>query len=152
MMNISPKLYKFLVNIYPPYLGAGVRVDAISHDWRKLQISMPLRWYNRNVVGTQFGGSLYSMVDPHLMLLLMKLLGKDYMVWDKSANIEYIKPGKTKVVAKICITDDELEKIKAETQNNKKYFANFTLEVLDTSNELVAKIEKVIYIRKKAGK
>jgi len=86
-MNISPRLFKFLINLYPPYLGTGVNVDYISPDWQALNVSMALRWYNRNAVGTQFGGSLYSMVDPHIMLLLMKVLGKGYVVWDKSASI-----------------------------------------------------------------
>ena len=151
-MNISPKLFKFLLNIYPPYIGAGVKVDYVSHDWRELHVSLPLRWYNRNAVGTQFGGSLYSMVDPHLMLLLMQLLGKKYLVWDKSANIEFIKPGKTKVAAKIIITNEDLEKIKENTKNGDKYFADFTIEVSDISNELVAKVQKIIYIRKKHNK
>lgn len=149
MMNISPKSFKFLVNLYPPYIGAGVKVDYVSHDWRELHVSMPLRWYNRNAVGTQFGGSLYSMVDPHLMLLLMQLLGKEYLVWDKSANIEFIKPSKTKVAAKIIITNEDLEKIIENTKNGDKYFADFTIEVSDISKELVAKVQKIVYIRKK---
>lgn len=148
-MNISPKSFKFLVNLYPPYIGAGVKVDYVSHDWRELHVSMPLRWYNRNAVGTQFGGSLYSMVDPHLMLLLMQLLGKEYLVWDKSANIEFIKPSKTKVAAKIIITNEDLEKIIENTKNGDKYFADFTIEVSDISKELVAKVQKIVYIRKK---
>ena len=151
-MNISPRLFKFLMNLYPPYLGTGVNVDYISPDWQAINVSMALRWYNRNAVGTQFGGSLYSMVDPHIMLLLMKVLGKGYVVWDKSASIEYIRPGKTKVTAKIRITNEEIEKIKENTKNNEKYFADFTIEVLDTSNEIVAKIEKKLYIREKRKK
>ena len=89
-MNFTPKQLKRILNLYPPYLGAGVRVTYIREDWKELHVSMSLRWFNRNAVGTHFGGSLYSMVDPHLMLLLMQLLGKEYLVWDKAANIEFV--------------------------------------------------------------
>jgi acyl-coenzyme A thioesterase PaaI-like protein len=93
-MNVSPTLFKRLLNLYPPYIGAGIKVEYVSKDWRELHVSMALRWYNRNAVGTHFGGSLYAMIDPHVMLLLMQLLGKDYQVWDKSASIEFVKASK----------------------------------------------------------
>ncbi len=87
-MKWTPRRLKFALNVYPPYLGAGVSITKVDRDWRELKVSMKLRWYNRNAVGSHFGGSLYSMVDPHLMLLLMKLLGEDYVVWDKAASID----------------------------------------------------------------
>jgi predicted transcriptional regulator len=90
---------------------------------------MPLRWYNKNAVGTHFGGSLYSMVDPHLMLLLMRLLGKEFIIWDKSANIEFIKASRTKVTARIKISDEELDEIIERTKEDNKYFANFNIDI-----------------------
>ena len=51
---------------------------------------MGLNRLNRNYVGTQFGGSLYAMTDPFFMLMLMENLGRDYVVWDKAANIEFV--------------------------------------------------------------
>ena len=148
-MNVSPQTFRRLINLYPPYLGAGVKVEYISEDWRELHVSMAMRWYNRNAVGTHFGGSLYSMVDPHLMLLLMRLLGKDYLVWDQSARIEFIKASKQKVTSVIKIADEDLEAIKRHTANGNKYFAEFLLELRDENAELIAKVEKVIYVRQK---
>ncbi len=148
-MKISPRVFRRLINLYPPYLGAGVKVEYISEDWRELHVSMAMRWYNRNAVGTHFGGSLYSMVDPHLMLLLMRLLGKDYLVWDQSARIEFMKASKQKVTSVIKIADEDLEAIKRHTANGNKYFAEFLLELRDENAELIAKVEKVIYVRQK---
>ncbi len=148
-MNVSPKTFKRLINLYPPYIGAGVKIEYISEDWRELHVSMTMRWYNRNAVGTHFGGSLYSMVDPHLMLLLMRLLGKDYMVWDQSAQIEFIKASKKKVASIIKISDEDLAAIKRHTANGEKYFAEFLLELRDEDAELIARVGKVIYVRKK---
>ncbi|MCX4198124.1 DUF4442 domain-containing protein [Methylobacterium organophilum] len=79
------RFLRWAMNFYPPYIGAGVRVRHISADMRLVQVKMVLRWYNRNYVGTQFGGSLYSMVDPFFVLMLMENLGRDYIVWDKAA-------------------------------------------------------------------
>jgi acyl-coenzyme A thioesterase PaaI-like protein len=148
-MKFTPRLLKRLLNIYPPYLGAGVKVTYIREDWQELHVSMAMRWYNRNAVGTHFGGSLYAMVDPHLMLLLMQLLGKQYRVWDKSAEIEFVKATKRKVKAVILISADDLETIKRRTENGDKYFADFMVEIRDEDRDLVARVRKTIYIRKK---
>jgi hypothetical protein len=148
-MKLTPKLLKRLLNLYPPYIGAGVTVSYISEDWTELRVSMSLRWYNRNAVGTHFGGSLYSMVDPHLMLLLMQLLGKEYLVWDKSAEIEFIKASKMKVASVIKITNEDLELIRSKTKNGEKYFSNFTVDIRDEASDIVARVKKTIYVRKK---
>lgn len=89
------------------------------------------------------------MIDPHLMLLLMRLLGKDYLVWDKAASIEFVKATKEKVWAEYKITDEVIEEIKARTDNGEKYLAKFAVEIRNDGNELIAKAEKVIFIRKK---
>ncbi len=148
-MKFTPGLMKLLLNFYPPYLGAGVRVSHISSDWRELHVSMSLKWFNRNYVGTHFGGSLYSMIDPHLMLLLIQILGKKYLVWDKAANIEFVKAAKSRVTSIIRITDEDLNRIRTETENGEKFFADFPVEIRDEDNHLVAKITKTLYVRKK---
>lgn len=148
-MKFTPKLLKRILNLYPPYLGAGVKVTYISEDWRELRVSMSLRWFNRNAVGTHFGGSLYSMIDPHLMLLLMQLLGKEYLVWDKAANIEFIKASKRKLTSVIKVSNKDLEVIKKNTDNGEKYFSNFIVEIRDEDNDLVTRVKKTIYIRRK---
>ena len=108
----SAKGMRQLINIYGPYFGAGVKATYIDKDFRQAKVSLALRWYNKNYVGVHFGGSLYSMIDPFYMLLLMNNLGKDYIVWDKSADIEFIKPGTGTVSATFIITDDMLKEIK----------------------------------------
>ena len=151
-MKITPKLLKLGLNLYPPYIGAGVKITHIREDWRELRVSMALRWFNRNAVGTHFGGSLYSMVDPHLMLLLIQLLGNEYWVWDKSAEIKFIKASKQKVTAIIKIDSADLEEIKRHTNDGEKYLHAFVIEIKDEDNELVAMIKKIIYTRKKSPK
>jgi acyl-coenzyme A thioesterase PaaI-like protein len=149
-MNWTPKRLKFVLNIYPPYLGAGIRVTHIGADWRELHVAMKLRWYNRNMVGTHFGGSLYAMAEPHPMLMLMQLLGREYIVWDKAASIDFVTPGKGTVRSEIRITDEQVAAIKAHTADGKRYLPEFHLRVVDEENKTVASIHKTIYVRKKS--
>lgn len=148
-MKWSPKTLKYALGIYGPFLGAGIKMDYISPDWREARVSMKLRWYNRNIMGVHFGGSLYSMVDPQLMLMLMNILGKDYAVWDKAASIEFIKPGKGKVSCLFTISDTQIQDIRSATASGEKYLPEFQLCVVDENGDLVARINKVVYIRKK---
>ena len=148
-MKWTARRLKFVLNIYPPYLFAGIRVTEIDPGWRELHVSMKLHWFNQNAVGTHFGGSLYSMVDPHLMLLLMQSLGSDYVVWDKSAEIEFVKPDKGRVHAVVRITDEDLEEIRRQTEAGDVYLPRFELTILDEEGDTVARVTKILHIRRR---
>ena len=143
------RLLRFGLNFYPPYLGAGIRVQQISPDCRHARVKMALRWYNRNFVGTQFGGSLYSMVDPFYMLLLMPLLGDDYIIWDKAASIDFVSPGKGPVYADFRIDDALLAEIRDNTAGGDKYLPQLHVEIRDGAGTLVATVHKTLYVRLK---
>jgi hypothetical protein len=85
------------------------------------------------------------------MLMLMNLLGKDYLVWDKAASIEFIKPGKGKVFVEFTISDETIKTIKQNTQDGSKYFPQFEVDVIDSQGDIVAKVSKILYIRKKTS-
>ena len=148
-MKWTPRRLRFVLNLYPPYLGAGIKVTHIGADWREIHVAMKLRWYNRNMVGTHFGGSLYAMAEPHLMLMLLQLLGKDYVVWDKSAGIEFVAPGRGTVRSVIKITDQELQAIRANTADGDSYLPEFNLQIVDEDDRIVARLNKTVYVRKK---
>jgi acyl-coenzyme A thioesterase PaaI-like protein len=136
------------MNLYPPFLGAGIRVRA-SADLRTFEVRMPLRRWNRNYVGTHFGGSLYMMCDPFFMLILLQGLGRGYVVWDKEATIRFRKPGRGTVRATFHVSDDRLAEIRAEVERLGKIEPVFHAEVLDEEGKVVAEVEKLLYIRKK---
>lgn len=110
---------------------------------------MKLSFYNKNYVGSHFGGALFAMTDPFYMLMLMNLLGRDYVVWDKAAAINFVSPGRTTVTADFHVTEAMLADIKAHTANGEKYEPTYRIDVLDTSGKLVARIDKTLYIRRK---
>ena len=113
---------------------------------------MKLTRLNRNWVGTHYGGSIFSMTDPFYMVMLINILGSDYMVWDKSSSIEFKKPGKTEMIANFSISDKKLEEIIENTKDGSPYFAEFCVDVLNTDNEVVANVNKKVYVRKKIGR
>jgi acyl-coenzyme A thioesterase PaaI-like protein len=145
----QPKFLRHLMNWYGPYRGAGVKIRQLADDFSSATVQMPLRWYNRNYVGVHFGGSLYSMVDPFHMLLVMNQLGSDYVVWDKEATIEFISPGRGTVTAHFEVSPAQLQDIIDKTQNNEKYLPVFTVEVLGEDGTLVARAKKTLYVRRK---
>src|SRR5690606_3003950 len=132
---LNPRTFRRLVNLWPPLLFAGIQVTHISEDFRRVDVALKLRWYNRNNVGTQFGGSLFSMTDPWYMLMLMHNLGSDYYVWDKQADIEFIAPGRGKVSAHFHLDDEALARIRANTANGEKYLPCFTIDVVDGDHQ-----------------
>ncbi len=145
----QPKFLRVFLNWYGPYLGAGVKIKQLADDFSSATVEMPLRWYNKNYVGTHFGGSLYSMVDPFHMLLIMNQLGKDYVVWDKSANIEFISPGRGTVSAHFSVTKEQIEEIRLQTASGQKFLPEFEINILDRDGKVVAKAVKTLYIRQK---
>lgn len=143
-------ILRFL-NVWPPYLGAGVRVKRIDADLRAIDVEMKLRFWNSNYVGSHFGGSLFAMVDPFYMLMLIENLGPAYVVWDKSASIRFRKPARGKVRAEFRLTEAQLEDIRQKVAGQPKYEPVFTIEIKDDSGAVVAEVEKLLYIRKREG-
>src|SRR6267142_7063191 len=140
-----------LLRFYPPYLGAGVSVTQVAKDLSVLEVEMKLSHWNRNFVGTQFGGSLYSMCDPFFMLMLMMQLGDGYVVWDKSASIEFLRPGRGKVKARFELPRERVEELRAETQEKGKINPRFEVTVVDAQGDPVARVRKVLSLRRKDG-
>lgn len=135
-----------LLSVWPPYLGAGIRVRP-SADLRTFEVRMKLRWWNRNYVNTHFGGSLYSMCDPYFMLILIEALGRGYIVWDKAATIRFRRPGKGTVRATFHIPRERIDEIRAAADRGEKIEPVFTVNVLDEQGEVVAEVEKLLYVR-----
>jgi acyl-coenzyme A thioesterase PaaI-like protein len=137
------------VNLWPPFLGAGIRVKRIAPDMKAIDVEMKLRWWNANYVGTHFGGSLFAMTDAFYMLMLMANLGRDYIVWDKAASVRYRKPGRGTVRAEFRLTDAQLDDIREKLKTLPKYEPVFKVEVRDEQRMVIAEVEKLLHVRRK---
>jgi hypothetical protein len=149
MLQFLRKHPRWVLNLWPPFLGAGIRVRYLQPDWKALDVEMKLRWWNRNFVKTHYGGSLYSMADPFYMLMLIANLGPDYIVWDKSAGIRFRKPGVGKMRAAFRLTEEQIEMIREALETGEKVEPAFTVEIKDESGAVVAEVQKLLYVRKK---
>jgi len=141
------RLREKLINLYPPLFGAGIHSQTI--DERTVRVEMKLTPFNRNIVGVHFGGSLYAMCDPWFMLILMRVLGREYIVWDKAAGIKFVKPGRSTVSATFHISQERVDEIIQATKSGEKYEPTFSVDVLDEQGQLVAQVEKLLYVKKK---
>ena len=148
----SPAALKLLFNTYPPYLMTGITVREIAPDWRRVVVRMGLHWYNRNCFGTHFGASLYAMTDPFYVIMLSRNIGPDYIVWDRSAQIEFVQPGRGRVTAVFELTPRMIAAVLEATANGEKHPPTWPVEVRDESGEVVARVRKTLYVRRKAGR
>ena len=146
---MHPSVLRAGFNLWPPFLFAGVHVTHLSADWRHARVELRARPWNRNYVGTHFGGSLFAMTDPFWMILILRALGRDYIVWDKAAKIEFVKPGRGTVHARFDLDDATLARIRAATAQGEKHLLWLPVEVLNAQGELVARVRKQVYIRRK---
>lgn len=145
----KPALFRTLLNLWAPYWGTGISIAEVSPDYRRVVVQMKKRFYNSNAFGTHFGGSLYAMCDPHYVLMLVPLLGPDYLIWDKAATIEFIKPGRGTVTAVFEWNEAELAEIRERTAGGAKYEPQRVVEIRDEAGELVARVRKTLYVRRK---
>ena len=138
-----------MLNLWPPFLFSGISVREISKDFRQTKVRLKKKVLTSNYVGTLFGGSLFAMTDPFYMVMIMKNLGKDYIVWDKRSEIEYVSPGKSTVYAEFHIWDVDFDAIKEKVASEGKYLKWFEVDIKSADGTVVAIVKKQIYIRKK---
>ena len=138
-----------LFNLWPPFRGMGIRVRELSPDFTHAVVELRMKLLNRNYVGTHFGGSLFAMADPWFMILMMKRLGEDYVVWDKSGSVRFIKPARGTVTARFEMPEDRVAEAREFTSGGKKYEPVFKAAIVDEQGVTVAEVEKTLHIRKK---
>ncbi|HEY1250062.1 MAG TPA: DUF4442 domain-containing protein [Thermoanaerobaculia bacterium] len=135
-------------NLFPAYRGTGARVTYIAADWREIRVALPLSWRTRNYVGTIFGGSLYGAVDPIYMIMLIRILGPGYTVWDKAATIRFLRPGRSTLSARFRIEDAEVEEIRRRLESEPSVDRVYEVALHDAAGVPHAAVTKTIYIRK----
>lgn len=147
--SVSSFFFRFFMNLAPVYRGTGSKISFISSDWKEVHLKLSLSWRTRNYVGTIFGGSIYAAADPILMLQLMKILGKDYVVWDKSAAVRFRRPAKTAIFMQFLVEKELIDQIKENIRNNREFEFQKTFNWIDKNGKIYASVDKTIYIADK---
>jgi acyl-coenzyme A thioesterase PaaI-like protein len=138
-----------LFNLWPPFRAAGIRVREIAPDFRSATVELRMKLLNRNYVGTHFGGSLFSMTDPFFMIMMMKNLGPEYLVWDKAGTVRFLKPARGTVTARFTLPEERIDEARRRTADGAKHEPQFRVEIVDEQGVTVADVEKTLYIRRK---
>jgi acyl-coenzyme A thioesterase PaaI-like protein len=145
----SPQRLQRVINLWPPFVFAGIRVVDIAPDWSAATVRLKLNLMTRNYVGSQFGGSLFSMTDPFWMILLIHRLGPAYVVWDRRAEIEFVRPGKTHVQTEFVVDPAVVDELRVEADRGEKVLRWFENDIVDTSGEVVARVRRQLYVRRR---
>ena len=143
---------RFFLNLWPPFVGAGIHVTALAEDYREAIVELRHHWYNRNLFGDHFGGSLYAMTDPFFALMLIHILGSEYRVTHAGGRISYLAPARGTVHARFLITDDQIAAIKAAAEGGEKHLPEMSTDIVDRTGSTVARVTHIAYVRRKAGR
>lgn len=141
--------FKYGFNLSPMYRSSSAKILLVSDDLLHIRVKLPITYKNRNFVGSIFGGSMFSAVDPIPMVQLMNLLGDDYVVWDKAAEISFLRPARTDLYADFSFSTDELEEIKNKVATGNEYEIVKTTFLSDEENTIYCRVKKTIYIADK---
>ncbi|MBN1651799.1 MAG: DUF4442 domain-containing protein [Bacteroidales bacterium] len=147
--NTKARIKRKLLNLFPAYWGTGAKAVFLSSDFKEVQIRLKLSWRTKNYVGTIFGGSMYAATDPIYMIQLIEILGKEFVVWDKSAAIRFLRPGNKTLFARFLISDELILNIQKEIREKKEMDLNLSVDFEDDSGVVYAKVSKVLYIADK---
>lgn len=152
-MPESPKSrrLRWKFNWFPAFRATGAKVTYIAGDYREVRLKLGLSWLTRNYVGTMYGGSMFGCLDGIMMVMLIRILGPEYVVWDKSATIRYMKPGRSTLFARVVVEESELEAIRKALETERSVDRVYVLDLTDAEGVVHARVEKTLYIRRKAG-
>lgn len=147
--SLKTTIARWGFNLFPAFRGTGGWITYIASDWKEVHVKLPLSWRTRNYVGTIYGGSMYAAIDPFYMVMLIKILGPDYVVWDKAAMIRFKKPGTDTLYARFILKEDEIKIIQNALQSLSSIERVYLIELADAQGTIHAVIEKTVYIRRK---
>lgn len=147
-LRLSAGLLRLGMNLWPPFVGAGIHVVEIAPDFRRVVVRLRRGLLNRNYFGTHYGGSLFSMTDPFYALMLLHNLERGYIVWDKAATVRFKAPGRSDVFASFELTDAQIAEVVAHTAGGAKYEPTWPIDVVDSEGLVIATVEKTLHIRR----
>lgn len=143
------RLRRWGFNLFPAFRGTGAWLTYLADDFREVRLRLPLSWRTRNYVGTIYGGSMYAAVDPIYMIMLIRVLGEGYEVWDKAASIRFLEPAREELYARFVLTDDEVDSIRRTLEEQPSTDRRYQVELRSATGTVHARVEKVVYVRRR---
>ncbi len=96
-----------------------------------------------------FGGSLFAMTDALYPVMLQHNLGPNYVVWGRSATIEFLAPGRKIARARFELTGESIDQILQATADGRRHEPVFDVLITDENEKAIARAVHTLYIRRK---
>lgn len=138
------------LKLYPPFLFIGVKL-RLSPDCRRVEITVPVRWYGRNNNGALFGGFLAAASDPFPALLFEQLL-PGVSAWNRAHALEYLRPVRAPVTARVTIGDDDLAELERGLAERGRAEREWAYSFVDHRGRPAARVSTTVYLRRRAGR
>lgn len=147
--SLRTRLRRWGFNLFPAFRGTGAWLTYLADDFREVRLRIPLSWRTRNYVGTIYGGSMYSAVDPIYMIMLMRIIGSHYEVWDKAASIRFLEPARETLYARFLLPVEETEAIRSALEEAPSTDRRYEVELRSEEGVVHARVEKLVHVRRR---
>lgn len=149
-MVVSENVLKWAMRFYPPMLFQRIWVVRFDKGFRGVKVKVNKSLANNNYNNSIFGGTIFAAADPFYPLLFHQVLthkGYKVRVWMKSAEIQYIKPGRKDLFFTIQLSDKIISNVEATLKRGEKYIKAHPITMFDKDGELCVEVKCEIYIR-----
>jgi hypothetical protein len=149
-MVVSERLSKWGMRIYPPLFFQRIWVVKIDKGFTGVTVNINKSIFNRNYNNSIFGGTIFSAADPFYPLLFHQLFthkGYNVIAWSKSSEIQFLKPGLTKLQFKIRISDEDIAEAEHVLNTGGKYIKAHPIDIYNTSGEICVTLMNEVYLR-----
>jgi hypothetical protein len=149
-MVVSEGLLKWAMRLYPPLFFQRIWVIGFDKGYKGVKVKINKSLFNRNYNNSIFGGTIFSAADPFYPLLFHQLFSqKGYRViaWSKSSEIQFIKPGLSKLYFKISISDNDIAEAEHVLNTGGKYIKAHPIDICTKDGEICVTLMNEIYVR-----
>lgn len=147
----SPDRLRRAMNLWPPLAGSGIRIAEISEDWRYGRVELNLAPWNANMHGVAFGGSLYSITDFLLGIIVARVLGQEFEAWTRTGTFQYLAPGRDGAYLEVEITHELEDWIRATIAEDGYCNVPYTCVIYNRDGSVVGIGQQSLHVRPRGG-
>lgn len=149
-MVFSEKLGRVFLNAYPPFLFNRIKIVSITNGFKGCRVKIKKSFWNRNMNGTIFGGSLFSASDPFYAILYWQIFerkGYKIQTWLKSAEIHYMRPADQSLYLDFEITDEQILEAEESLNTIGKYKRTHEIRYKSKDGDIYVIAKTEVYLR-----